>query len=52
MDELVVQRHLGEGIDAVLVDLQPVGDAGLLSDMVGELISGNGDHGVKGRFSL
>ena len=32
MDELVVERDVGEGVDAALIDEEPVGNAELLAD--------------------
>ena len=37
VDELVVQRRIGEGVDAVLVDREPLGGRPLLADVRREL---------------
>ena len=50
VDPLVVAGRLGELVDPVLLDGQPLAGAEILADRVGELVeAGEGAHGPQGR---
>ena len=44
VDELVVHRGVGERIDTLLVDLEPIGDPGLLTNPSHQLLGRNDLH--------
>src|SRR5690554_2997077 len=46
MDELVVASAIGELVDLLLVDQQPVGMAQVLADIGRQVVDGDGGHGV------
>src|SRR5690554_1881780 len=46
MDELVVASAIGELVDPLLVDQQPVGMAQVLADIGRQVVDGDGGHGV------
>src|SRR6185437_5057568 len=46
MDPLVIAGGVGEGVDAVLGDLHPVGHADLLARKRGHGVEGRGLHGM------
>jgi hypothetical protein len=50
VDPLVVVGGVGEGVDAVLADEQPVADADLLADVLGQLR--HVDYGLGHRMSV
>jgi hypothetical protein len=44
VDELVVLRHIGEGVDRRLVHRQPMGDAEFGADLGGDLVQAGNRH--------
>ena len=44
MDERVIHRGIGEGIDTLLIDQQPIGRPGLLTDAPHQLLSSHDLH--------